>query len=152
MHKQRHPTYSHTFIDSCAFDSEDLTEEESSRRLIKNADENSPPIIVAHSVQKEIDHPNTPADVKVLAQAMIFTNDTELSEALRKIREKIRVLMRGNAEIGKHENDADHLFELYKFGGGYFITTDQRILSKSEELFSKYFVTALRPTDYEALL
>ncbi|SFR20253.1 hypothetical protein SAMN04515673_11941 [Poseidonocella sedimentorum] len=40
---------------------------------------------------------------------------------------KLRMLLRGNAKPGKHEADADHLFEAGKYGGGYFLTHDKRI-------------------------
>jgi len=68
------------------------------------------------------------------------------------VHDEIRALVRGNANIGRHENDADHIFELYKYGGGYFITTGNRLLSLSEMLFCKYFVTTIKPCEYEALI
>ncbi len=151
-HKQRHPYYTHAFIDSCAFDPDDDEEEECSRRLLARSNDGRLSIIIAHSVQKEIDHPNTPIDVKELANLLIYTIESDLTPELRGYREEIRDLVRGNAKIGRHENDADHIFELYKFGGGYFITTDNRLLSLSGELFCRYFVTTINPCKYESLL
>ena len=152
MHQQRHPNYCHTFIESCAFNPLDKDECVCSRRLLARSDDSGFMLIVSHSVQKEIDHPNTPGDVKLLATKALFTLEEDLTSNELEMREEIRTLIRGNAKPGKHENDADHIFELQKYGGGYFITTDSRLLSKSKELFAKYFVTTIKPTDFELVL
>jgi hypothetical protein len=146
-HQQRPPRYTHTFIDSCAFDPGGM-EEVASRRIL----EKWPNVIVAHSVQKELDHPNTPDDVKRMGEALVFTIETDLSPELLKKRDEIRTLIQGNAKPGQHKGDADHLFELYKYGGGYFVTTDARLLSNSDTLFRNYFITTIKPTEYEVLL
>ncbi len=146
-HQQRPPSYTHSFIDSCAFDPGGA-EEAASRRIL----EKWPNIIVAHSVQKELDHPNTPEDVKRMGQALVYTIETDLTPELLEKKKEIRTLIQGNAKPGKHQGDADHLFELYKHGGGYFVTTDDRLLSYSDELFRKYFITTIKPSEYEALL
>lgn len=146
-HQQRPPQYTHSFIDSCAFDPGGI-EEAASRRIL----ERWPNIIVAHSVQKELDHPNTPDDVKRMGQALVYTIETELTPELLGKKGEIRTLIQGNAKPGKHKGDADHLFALYKHGGGYFVTTDKRLLSYTDELFRKYFITTIKPSEYEALL
>ena len=146
-HQQRPPRYTHTFIDSCAFDPGG-EEEEASRRILENCRN----VIVPHSVQKELDRPNPPDDVERLAKAFVYTIETELTPELLEKRNEIRVLFQGNAKPGQHKGDTDHLFELYKFGGGYFVTTDSRLLSHSETLFKNYFITTIKPTEYETLL
>ena len=146
-HQQRPPQYTHSFIDSCAFDPGGI-EEAASRRIF----EKWPNIIVAHSVQKELEHPNTPDDVKRMGQAFVYTIETELTPELLEKKREIRSLIQGNAKPGKHKGDADHIFELYKHGGGYFVTTDERLLSFSEELFRRYFITTIKPSEYEVLL
>jgi hypothetical protein len=87
-----------------------------------------------------------------MGQALVYTIETELSPELISKRDEIRTLIQGNAKAGKHKGDADHLFELYKYGGGYFVTTDERLLSRSDELFSRYFITTIKPSEYEKLL
>jgi hypothetical protein len=146
-HQQRPPRYTHTFIDSCAFDPGGM-EEAASRRVL----EKWPNVIVAHSVQKELNHPNTPDDVKRMAKAFVYTIETELSPELLTKKDQIRALIQGHAKPGKHNGDADHLFELYNYGGGYFVTTDTRLLSHSDTLFADYFITTIKPTEYEGLL
>ena len=146
MRQQLHPKYAQAFIDSCAFDPGG-TEEQASRRILQK----KPEVIVAHSVQKEVNHPNTPPDVKALATNQIYTNQTGNSPDLQRRKEQIRILVQGNAKPGAHDADAEHLFELHKFGGGYFITTDERLLSLSEELFNHFSVTTIMPSEYEAI-
>jgi hypothetical protein len=146
-HTQRLPRYTHSFIDSCAFNPGGF-EGEASRRIL----EKWPNIIVAHSVQKELEHPNTPDDVKRMARAFVYTIETELTPELLNKKEEIRILIKGNAKPGRHKGDADHLFELFRFGGGYFVTNDERLLSRSGEFFQKYFITTIKPSEYEELL
>lgn len=145
--RQRPPQYTHSFIDSCAFNPGG-SEEAASRRIL----EKWPNIIVAHSVQKELEHPNTPDDVKRMAQEFVYTIETELTPELLNKKDDIRIFVQGNAKSGRHKGDAEHLFELYKSGGGYFVTTDKRLLSRSDELFKKYFITTIKPSEYEKLL
>lgn len=146
-HQQRPPQYTHSFIDTCAFDPGG-TEEAASRRIL----EKWPNIIVAHSVQKEIEHPNTPTDVKKLANSLIYTIESELTPDLLEKKKEIRILIQGNAQPSNHIGDADHLFELYRFGGGHFVTTDKRLLSNSNKLLKKYFITTIKPSEFEKLL
>ncbi len=87
-----------------------------------------------------------------MGQALVYTIETDLTPELLEKKKEIRTLIQGNAKPGKHQGDADHLFELYKHGGGYFVTTDDRLLSYSDELFRKYFITTIKPSEYEALL
>ena len=87
-----------------------------------------------------------------MGKSLVYTNETELTPELLDKKSEIRTLIQGNAKPGKHTGDADHLFELYKHGGGYFVTTDERLLSYSDELFRKYFITTIKPSVYEALL
>lgn len=147
VHKQRLPQYTHTFMDSCAFNPVQ-EEEPASRRILEKCSD----IIVAHSVEKEMDHPNTPDNVKRLSKGFIYTIESDLTTEEIERRNEIRMLLQGNAKPGRHKNDADHLFELSKYGGGYFVTTDDRLLKHSDELFEKYFITTIKPSDYEALL
>jgi len=150
-HRQRAPKYTHSYIDSCAFDPGGV-EEQCSRRLHVLPDSGQIVLEIAHSVQKEVDHPNTPEDVKRLARRLIYTIETDLTQQQLARREEIRSLIRGNAAKGKHEDDADHIFDLDQNGGGYLITTDRRLLSRSEDLFEKCFVTTITPCEYEKLL
>ena len=141
-HQPLSPRFTHIFLDSCAFDPDDENEAQCSERILEST---NLMIEIMHSVQREIDHPNTPAEVKSKAARIIRTGETNLTPLELVTRSEIRSLMRGNSKSDQYEQDADHLFELTKYGG-YFVTTDKRILSKSELMWRKYGVTVLKPS------
>lgn len=66
-------------IDSCAFDLKYEPEAFSSVEIFKLANEGKFQLIIAHSTQKEIEHPNTPKWVKLEAQSRIYTLNVQLT-------------------------------------------------------------------------
>ena len=138
-------------MDSCAFNPGG-NEEECVRRLITLSDDSQIHLEIADSVLREIGHPKTPASVKKQAASHIYTSPPSLTQEQEAKRQEIRTLLRGNSKPGQHEKDADHIFDLYMHGSGYFITTDARLLSLSKTLFKRYFVTTITPCEYEKLL
>lgn len=106
-------------------------------------------LILPFSVKAELEHPNTPPEIKRAASGMIHTLRTELSPNELAIRSKLLVLIQGNAKPGKHDRDVFHLLEAAKYGGGYFITKDGRLLKKGMEI--GYLLASLRvvcPSDF----
>jgi hypothetical protein len=89
-------------------------------------------LIVPKGVRREISNPNTPARVQDVAPK-IYTIAVGLNTDEQRRRRIIAAELQGNAKPGKHEADADHLFEAAKYGG-YFITHDQRILTRAGRL------------------
>ena len=150
-HQQLPPKFTHSFMDSCAFNPGG-SEEKCSRRLIRLSDDGEINLVIADSVREEIGNPKTPSNVKKRASSQIFTCKPSLTPEQKTTREEIRTLVQGNAKPGQHKNDADHIFDLQVHGGGYFITTDARLLSLSETLFNRYSVTTITPCAYEKLL
>lgn len=144
-HQPLPPRLTHIFLDSCAFDP-DEDEVPSSELLCKIAESAGFMLEITHSVQREIDHPKTPNDVKSKAAKLICTRETNLTPEELETRSEIRSLMQGNSLSDKYQQDADHLFELSKYGG-YFVTTDKRILSKAETMWKHHGVTILKPSD-----
>lgn len=130
MRRPINPHITNIFIDSCAFDPKYGNEAIASRQLLDNSKLN---LIIAHSNLKEIEHPNTPKYVKTLAQARIFTIQTSLTEPEYKIKQAIWNVLTGNGKPENMKADAEHVFEAHKYGS-YFITTDERILRKRDEL------------------
>lgn len=121
-------------------------------RLLKLYDEGDIDLVIPNSVKKEIGHPKTPPHVKSSAQRPVYTNETSLTPDQVQRRSEIRLLVQGNAKPEQHVSDADHIFDLVKHGGGYFITTDDRLLRLSEKLFRQYSVTTIKPCAYEQKL
>ena len=141
------PRRVNNFLDSCAFDPKYAPENEAAQQIRDLGNQDQVNLILAHSNQKEVDHPNTPADVKREAAGMIFTIETSLTpgEVARKV--QIHAVLTGNGKAEKYAADAAHVFESGKYGG-YFITTDQRILDKREELRHLSPPTILKPSEW----
>lgn len=91
-------------------------------------------VVVAGGVRDEVQHPNTPADVKDGVLPRIFNFRPGLNATQQEQRRRIREILQGNARPGKHDADASHLSEAAETGCGYFITHDKRILDKRDEL------------------
>lgn len=101
---------------------------------LRSNEEDAFTLILPYSVKAEIEHPNTPDDVKLTAAEFLYTQEVELTMPEWETHEKIRVLIQGNAKPGQHDKDAFHLVESHKYGGRYFITKDRRLLNKANEI------------------
>jgi hypothetical protein len=122
------PRRVNNFLDTCAFDPKYAPEDVAARRMRALHQAGEVHLILAHSNQKEVAHPNTPADVKKDAIDMNHTLKTGLTSSEVNQRTRIHAILTGN---GKPENtaaDAAHVFEAGKYGA-HFITTDARILA-----------------------
>ena len=86
---------SNVFLDSCAFDPKYTPEDTASRSLYQLYEQGELILHIAHSTQKETDHPNTPAWVKQEANLFIFTNKVQLTDEEIKQKEKILNVLTG---------------------------------------------------------
>jgi predicted nucleic acid-binding protein len=129
------PKFCNIFIDANALDKDGSPRD----YLIDKFDElqrtHQINIVMSYSVRKEVGHPRTPTAVKNIMLPQIFTlSSIERTSSEENKLQSIRKILRGNACDGKHDADGLHLFEADKYGGGYFITHDKRILDKRGEL------------------
>ena len=145
------PRRSNTFVDTCAFDPKVEPEHSSAQRIraIRHAGNIS--ILLAHSNQKEVDHPNTPAEMKAEAGDMNFTGSVPLTPEENQRRERVRRVMIGDGNPERYQADADHVFEAGKYGAGYFVTTDHRILSRKAELDAASGAIIVKPSEWLAI-
>ena len=141
------PRLANNFLDSCAFDPKYAPENEAARQIRELGNRSVVNLLIAHSNQKEIDHPNTPEDVKREARAMTYTVETYLTQDERKRLAEILAILTGNGNSEKYKADATHVFEAAKYIG-YFITTDQRILGKREALSRVCSATIFTPSEW----
>lgn len=88
---------------------------------------------IAHSVLKEIEHPNTPLYVKGLAYKIGYTIPSDFTDEEKNLLWRIEKILAGNGKVENIRQDARHIFEAHKHGH-YFVTTDNGILEKKEEL------------------
>lgn len=145
------PRIINNFIDSCAFDPKYSPEDEASLEIFQRSEKGDLILIIAHSNQKEIDHPNTPNWVKREANKLIYSIKTGLTDGEKKLKAEILRILSGSAKPEKMVNDAEHVFEASKYGR-YFITTDKRILNKKNELENLCSVIILKPSEFLKIL
>ncbi len=141
------PRRTNNFLDSCAFDPKYAPEHEAAQKIRILSNEEKIQLLLAHSNQKEIDHPNTPVDVKQEAAGMIYTIETSLTSDEIARKAQIHLVLTGNGSPEKYASDALHVFEAGKYHG-YFITTDHRILNKRGELQSVSAATIVTPSEW----
>ena len=145
------PRITTIFIDSCAFDPKYSTEDQASLYLFELSEKGELILNIAHSTQKEVEHPNTPRWVKREANKLIYTIETSLTPDEQTRKTKILMILAAN---GKPENmikDSEHIFEADKYGS-YFVTADERILKKREELMDIVSVNILKPSELLEIL
>ena len=86
------------------------------------------------TVYRQTQHPKTPADVREVMGAQIYTLPTGLNSDEQDRRRRVLAVMRGNSVTGRHDADAAILFEAGKHGCGYLITEDHRMLRNKMKL------------------
>lgn len=141
------PRRTNSFLDTCAFDPKYAPEDEAAREIHRIAKEGSIGVLLAHSNQKEIEHPNTPEGVKREARAMIYTVETALTPGERMQKAEVHRILTGNGKPEKYAADAAHVFEAGKYIG-YFITADRRVLDKRDELRKVSPAIVLTPSEW----
>ena len=141
------PRRTNSFLDTCAFDPKYAPDDEAAREIHRIAKDGSISVLLAHSNQKEIEHPNTPEDVKREARAMIYTVETALTPGERTQKAEIHRILTGNGKPDKYAADAAHVFEAGKYIG-YFITADRRVLGRRDELRNVSPAIVLTPSEW----
>ncbi len=139
------PIRNNILLDTCAFDPKYSPEDKASRELFELSKNGKITLVLAHSNQKEISHPNTPSWVKQEAQRVIYTLPTPLIEEERNLKEKILSILTGAGKKKNMLEDADHIFEASKYGP-FFVTTDKGILKRRDEIRNLCNVEILLPS------
>lgn len=145
------PWITNSFMDSCAFDPKYGPEDKAATELFRLHQAKGLGIRFAHSSQKEVDHPNTPAWVKTQAARLIYTSNVSLRPDERALLNDIRVVLTGHGKPENVEEDARHIFEAQKYGS-YFVTTDERLLKRAAEIRGLCSVEILRPSQFLELV
>ena len=127
------PRYFPSLIDANVLDRLGGPDDADVDQILALAEDLKISLMMPHSVKAEIDHPNTPADVKQRALPFFYTMPVSLTPGEVERHQQVRDLVRGDAKPGKHDRDAYHMVEAAKYGG-YFITRDDRLLKKRSEI------------------
>jgi hypothetical protein len=145
------PYIANIFIDSCVFDPKEEPENSCSEEIFSKYEKGEINLVVSHSNMKEAEHPNTPARIKSEAASKIFTLNTSLTPAEQNKKNEIWSILTGNGKPAKMKPDSEHVFEAHKYGG-YFVTTDNRIIKKRTELGKICNAIIVKPCELVVLL
>lgn len=143
------PFYGNVFFDSCAFDGGNEEEQAASneaRTLFENKGGN---ILILHSVQKEIEFPNTPQSVKDEAENLIYTIEPSQCTP-NEIKEfnVVKTILVGDGNPENKMADCVHVFHAQRNGGRYFVTTDNGILNHSTKIIRRFNLYIVKPSDF----
>jgi hypothetical protein len=122
--------------DANALDRASTANDQFVERFIKLAGSGVINVVIAGGVRDEVQHPQTPQDVKSVVLRKIFNLRPGLNSSQQAERARVRSILQGNAKPSAHAADASHLSEAAETGCCYFITNDKRILKKRDELRS----------------
>lgn len=128
------PRICNILFDANALDRDGSARDAMVQRLLALRQTGKINIVIPGSVRREATHPHTPKSVQEAILQGVSTQPVTLTVEERVILRQIRSILQGNARAGKHDADGEHLFEASKYGGGYFITHDRRMLDKRDEL------------------
>ena len=134
---QRHgldPRRCNISLDANALDRHDADRSRLVDRLLQLRHDGHLNFVIPGSVRGEIEHPNTPAAVKSAILPEVYSLNVGKTGGELTQLAKVAAILRGEAKSDKHKTDAHHLFEAAKYGGGYFVTEDGRILARRKEL------------------
>jgi len=140
------PRITNILVDSCAFDPKYSPEDQAALALFERNQMGVVNLQIAHSTQKEIEHPNTPNWVKREANNLIYTIQTSLTDSERKLKANILSVLAGNGKPESVASDAEHVYEASKYGS-YFVTTDGRILEKRKALLGLCNIDIVKPSE-----
>ena len=141
------PFITNNFLDTCAFDPKYHPEDKAAQEIFRLHEENELSLLLAHSVAKEIQHPNTPRWVKEYASTMIFTIDADESKSEARFLGEIEAILAGNGKRDTIKQDAEHILVCQKYGS-YFITADRRILKRRDALYRLCSIVILKPSEF----
>lgn len=136
------------FIDANVLDRKGKAEDQPVDTILKLADDGEFTLLLPYSVKKELEHPNTPHDVKRRAVRLIFSMRVQLTPQEKATHQRIRELIQGNAQSDQHAADAFHIVESAKNGGRHFITNDRRLLKKAPEIWQALLIRVVTPREF----
>jgi hypothetical protein len=144
------PRIGASFVDTNVLDRTNGPEASAADEIFRLHEENHDFLLhKTYSVEAEIRHPHTPADVRHRAANLIYTELVELTDHELETHQKVRALIQGNARPGQHDSDAFHLVESAKYGR-HFITNDGRLLKKANAIWEILQLNVLKPSDWLA--
>ena len=135
-----------SFIDANILDDVADGEDESVNRLVEMNRNGEINIHLPWSVQSELDHPNTPAHVRRAAAEFLYSTRVQLTAPELANVTKLVEITKGDANAKNIEADLFHVAEAGKYGAGYFVTRDKRLLARAGKIAEFLGVSVVTPS------
>jgi len=141
----------HIHLDSCAFNPGCPLEGEAAIEILNLEEQSKLHLAIAYTTESEINHQNTPAEVKKKAISLIHTILVDLISGEKRRLREIEITLAGNGKIENIRNDARNVFEAQKYHCD-FVTVDERILKKRDALEKLCTIKIYRPTEFLSVI
>lgn len=126
-----HPLSATIVLDSAAIDGGSAEDKAAMSRCWQLRD-----FILTRSVADELLHPHTPDGTRnVIYGGRLIVSAQHINEENQKILSNIREILGGDASSGKHDADAQHVYNAHHAWCDAFVTPDKRILAKRAEIY-----------------
>jgi hypothetical protein len=146
------PHRQNLFVDSCAFDPRFSPEDRAAKDIFERHENGQLlGLKIVHSTLKEMEYPSTPDWVKRAATGLLYAIDVDLTPGEQTQRDRILDVLAGGGSQDEMRQDATHVFEASKYSG-FFVTTDERILKKKNELEEICAATIVKPSEFLSLV
>lgn len=139
------PFYTHCFLDANIFDQVAGGQNEAVEEILRVYDEEAISILLPYSVQKELEDPNTPEPVRKASQNFIYSIEVQLTEREMDRYDKLLGDVAGESEPKNIARDLFHVVEAAKYGGGYFVTLDKRLLKRGDSIAAVLDIEVVTP-------
>src|SRR5690349_8068774 len=93
--------FTNAFIDSCAFDPKYGPEQAAANEIFRLDSKHDLSLLIAHSVRKELEHPNTPPWVKAEGLSRIHSIQVQLTRDELALKRDIHAILTGNGKPEK---------------------------------------------------
>ena len=128
------PLHFNNFVDANILDEVADGEDAAVNEIVRLAQSDAITLLLPYSVQDELRNPNTPNHVRRAATIFQFSVEVQLTTEERRRYIDFVAVVKGNAEAKNIAPDLIHVCEAAKYGGGYFITRDKRLLARSDTI------------------
>ncbi len=142
------PLYTSSFLDANIFDEVAYGKNDAVQKILQIYDEDHINLLMAYSVQDELNDHKTPEGVKKAAQSFIFSVKVTLTKPEQDLYEKLLKEVTGNAERKNIGRDLFHVFEAQKYGAGHFVTLDKRLLKRRATISNILGVDVITPEEF----
>jgi predicted nucleic acid-binding protein len=142
------PLIGNHFVDANILNDIADDQNEAARQLMALSDSVEVNLLLPYSVQKEIDHPNTPDHVKRVAKLFLFSKEVTLTAPEIEHYARLVTEAKGNSEVKNVAADLFHAWEAAKYGAGYFVTRDKKFLNRADAIWRVVQVKVVTPSEF----